>query len=62
MGNEELIINKLDSLKQEIDFVKEHIIDVTLTQDDISSLNEAEKEFKEGKTTSLKDLKKELGV
>jgi hypothetical protein len=62
MENEELIINKLDKLKQEIDFVKEHIVDVTLTQDDINSLNEAEKEFKEGRTTSLKDLKKELGV
>jgi len=62
MENEKLIISKLDSLKKELDFVKEHIVDVTLTQDDINSLNEAEKEFKEGRTTSLKDLKKELGV
>ena len=28
MENEELIINKLDALKQEIDFIKEHLIDV----------------------------------
>ena len=62
MENKELIINKLDILKQEIDFIKEHIVDVTLTQEDINSLNEAEKEFKEGKTTSLNDLKKELGI
>ncbi len=62
MENEELIINKLDRLKQEINFVKEHIVDVTLTQDDISSLNEAEEDLRGGRTTSLKDLKKELGV
>ena len=62
MENEELIINSLNTLKQDISFVKEHIIDVTLTQDDINSLNEAEKEFKECKTISLKDLKKELEI
>jgi len=62
MKNEELIMNSLDALKQDLSFVKEHIIDVTLTQDDINSLNEAEEEFKEGKTTSLKDLKKELKI
>ncbi len=62
MKNEELIINRLDALKQDMNFVKEHIIDVTLTQDDINSLNEAEEEFKEGRTTPLKDLKKELGL
>jgi len=53
MENEELIINKLDALKQEIDFVKEHIIDITLTKDDINSLNEAEKDLEEGKTKRL---------
>ena len=53
MGNEELIINKLDLLKREIDFIKEHIIDVTLTQDDINSLNEAEEDLKKGRTKRL---------
>ncbi len=53
MENEELIISKLDALKQEIDFVKEHIIDVALTQDDISSLNEAEEDLKKGRTKRL---------
>jgi len=53
MENEELIINKLDILKQEIDFLKEHIIDVTLTQNDISSLNEAEEDLRKGKTKRL---------
>ena len=53
MENEELIINKLDMLKREIDFIKEHIIDVTLTQDDIDSLNEAEEDLKKGRTKRL---------
>jgi len=53
MENEELIINKLDALKQEIAFIKEHIIDVTLTQDDIDSLNEAEEDLKKGRTKRL---------
>ena len=53
MENEELIINKLDSLKIEIDFVKKHIIDITLTPDDISSLNEAEEDLRKGRTKRL---------
>ena len=53
MENEELIINKLDMLKREIDFIKEHLIDVTLTQDDIDSLNEAEEDLRKGRTKRL---------
>ena len=53
MKDEELIINKLDALKQDIDFIKEYIIDVTLTQDDIDSLNEAEEDLKKEKTKRL---------
>ena len=53
MEDEALIINKLDILKQEIDFIKEHIIDVTLTREDIDSLNEAEKDLREGRTKRL---------
>lgn len=53
MENEELIISRLDMLRHEINFIKEHIIDVTLTQDDISSLNEAEEDLREGRTKRL---------
>jgi len=53
MENEELIINKLDILKREIDFIKEHIIDITLTQDDVESLSEAEEDLKKGRTKRL---------
>ncbi len=53
MGNEELIISRLDRLGHEINFIKEHIIDVTLNQDDINSLNKAEEDLREGKTKRL---------
>jgi len=53
MENEELIINNLNSLRQDINFIKEHIIDVTLTQDDISSLNEAKEDLIKGRTKRL---------
>ena len=53
MGNEEIIISRLDLLRHEINFIKEHIIDVTLTQEDIDSLNEAEKDLRKGRTKRL---------
>ncbi len=53
MENEELIINKLDLLKREIDFIKEHIVDLTLTKDDIDSLYKAEEDLKKGRTKRL---------
>ncbi len=53
MENEALIINKLDILKREIDFIKEHILDITLTQDDLDSLCDAEEDLKKGRTKRL---------
>ena len=56
------IMIKLARLQSDMDYVREHIEDITLTEDDLRSLEEAEKEYKEGRTTSLEDLKKELGI
>lgn len=53
MEKEELIINRIDDLKQDISFIKEHIIDITLTQEDIDSLNEAEEDLRKGTTKRL---------
>ncbi|MBS3071377.1 hypothetical protein J4408_00130 [Candidatus Pacearchaeota archaeon] len=53
MENEKIIISKLDLLKKELDFIKEHILDVTLTRDDKDSLHEAEENLKKGKTKRL---------
>lgn len=53
MENEKLIMSKLDSIRKEIDFIKEHIVDVTLSQDDIDSIHEAENDLRKGKTKRL---------
>ena len=60
--NAKEIMAKLTRLQTDMDYVREHIEDITLTEDDLSSLEEAEKEYKEGKTTSLEDLKKEISI
>ena len=54
------IMVKLANLQREIHFLKEHIEDTTLSADDMGALEEAEKEFKYGKTVSHEKLKKEL--
>ena len=56
------IMTKLARLQKDMDYVREHIEDITLTEDDLQAIKEAEKDLKEGKITSLEDLKKELGV
>ena len=50
-----LIMQKLGDIKSELDYIKKHIADVDtiLTEDDIESLEEAEKDLKEGKTKRL---------
>jgi prefoldin subunit 5 len=53
MENERLIINKLDILKAEVDSLKEHIMDVTLTAEDLQSIKEAEEDLRKGRTKRL---------
>ena len=53
MTNENMISEKLDLIKLEIDYIKEHLVDITLTNDDIISLREAEEDLKKGKTKRL---------
>ncbi len=57
------ILQKLDEIKSELDYIKEHMVDVdkVLSDDDKKALAEAEEEYKAGKTTSLEGLKEELG-
>lgn len=58
--NPQEIMEKLAKLQEDVNFIKEYIEDVTLTSDDIEALEIAEQEFKEGKTISSDELKKEL--
>ena len=57
------ILEKLARLEKEVGEIREHMTDVdtVLDQDDLKVIEQAEKEFREGKTISLEQLKKELG-
>lgn len=50
MEKETLIMDKLNALNNEVAKIKEHIADLTLTNDDLASLDEADRDFEEGKT------------
>ena len=49
------ILEKLEIIKTDLDYIKQHMIDVdlVLTDDDLEALNEAEKDLKSGKTNRL---------
>ena len=56
MSNEtKQILDKLDEIKSELDYIRKHIVDIdtALTEEDVESLNEAERDFKAGKTKRL---------
>ena len=55
------IYETLIELKREVDFIKSHMVDVdvTLTPEEDSELNESLKELEGGKTFSLEDIKKD---
>ena len=64
MEDKGLIMEKLNDIKSELDYIKRHMVDIDtiLTEDDKKALEEAREEFKKGKTTSLEGLKKELDL
>jgi len=47
------IMVKLARLQTDMDYVREHIEDITLTEDDLESIEEARKDLREGKTRRL---------
>jgi len=53
MENEQLIMNKLDVLSVEINSLRECLLDMTLTPDDLDSIEEAERDLSEGRTKRL---------
>jgi hypothetical protein len=58
------IYKELLILKKEIEFVKAHMFDpdAIMTAEEGQRYGLAMQELEEGKTTSLEDLKKELGI
>lgn len=62
MENQTKIMNELADIKECIASLKEHIDDISLTREDVEAIQNSEKELEEGKTTSLENLKKEMGI
>ncbi len=55
MEDNKQILNKLDEIKSELNYIKRHMVDmdIVLTDEDSESLKEAENNFKSGKTKRL---------
>ena len=62
--NMEKMYKELLALRKEVQFIKTHMVnqDTIMTTEEEERYERAMQEYKEGKTISLKDLKKELGV
>ena len=58
------IYNELKELRVEITFIKKHMFDpdARMTIEESKRYEQSMKELKEGRTTSLSELKKELGL
>lgn len=60
--NAKEIMTKLAELQSDVHYIKEHIEDVTLSEDDLEAIDDYEKEKADGKLISHEDMKKELGL
>ena len=45
-----MVLNRLSSIKKELDKIRAQLVDVTLTNEDISALEKADRDLKRGKT------------
>jgi len=62
MENQTKIMNELADIKECVASLKEYLEDIALTREDVEAIQNSEKELEEGKTTSLENLKKEMGI
>ena len=58
------VFNEIKALRKDVEYIKENMIDPDFIMTDEESIrfDESLKDLKTGKTTSLSDLKKELGL
>jgi hypothetical protein len=55
MTAETKVLQELKSIKEDVEYIKEHMVnvDTILTDDDLESIHDAERDLKEGKTKRL---------
>ena len=60
------IMEKLDSIKEELNYIKEHIVvvdgDCLLTPEEEKRLDESLQEYREGKTVRFEDFNKKRAI
>ncbi len=58
------VFDEIKDIKKEVEFIKEHMFDfdTILSNEEMKRFEQSLKELRDGKTTSLSDLKKELGL
>lgn len=58
------VYDEIKSLKEEVGFIKKHMFDpdTILTSEEEKVFHQSLREYKEGKTKSLEQLKKELAL
>ena len=56
------VMEKLDTIKSELDFIKKHIVDADtiLTSREEERLEESLEDLRKGRTTSLEEFQKEM--
>ncbi|HIH37464.1 hypothetical protein J4460_09035 [Candidatus Woesearchaeota archaeon] len=64
MAETQELMKVIEEMRDDIKYIKKHLIDPDsiMSEDDIACLEQARKDFKEGKTLSLKDLRRELDL
>jgi hypothetical protein len=55
MSTTKQIIDKLDHIKSDLDYIKQHMkdVDFVLTDDDLDAIREAKEDLNQGKTKRL---------
>jgi DNA-binding FrmR family transcriptional regulator len=61
-ANFEVLNKNVLNLMKDVAIIKEHLEDCFLTAEEEANLDKALEELERGETTSLEDLKKELGL
>ena len=58
------ILSRLDSIKSELDYIKEHMVDkdMFLDKEEMKLLEESYENEKKGELLSQEELEKELGI
>jgi len=60
--NPQDIIEKLAKIQAQVNKLQEDFEDSILSREDLEAIKLADKEYKEGKTTSLEELEREFGL